>query len=333
MDYLTFNREIDKGIIHSVYLFTGEEDFLAETGVKAIIDKILNPEDRALNLVVFYGMDADGLPEALSALPVFAARRVTIVRQAGDLKGKNLDAVINYLKAPPEDGCLILWADKVDKRKSFFRDIGGKISPVNCGKLRAKQLSSWMKDYVGRWDKMLDSEAMGKLSAINWPSLRELAGELERLTLLVGDKEVIKLNDVDELGEASFAFERWALTDAVGSGDVKTAQKAVKNLQDWNTKPVQIIWELYRLFHRLWLINWFVRKRKLAEAKNAIDLHPFVFKKYIGYARKIDRKTLEDGILRISEADLNVKRGLRQPDQEINLLVLELAQAIRGGSG
>ncbi len=333
MDYLTFKREIDKGIIHPAYLFTGEEDFLAETGVRAIIDKILAPEDRVLNLVVFYGMDADGLPEALSALPIFAARRVTVVRQAGDLKDKNLEAVVDYLKAPPEDGCLILWAGKVDKRRSFFKEIDGKITPVNCGKLRAKQLSSWMKDFIGRWDKKLDSEAMGKLSAINWPSLRELAGELERLTLLVGDDEVIRLNDVEELGEASFAFERWALTDAVGSGDITTAQKAVKNLQDWKTKPVQIIWELYRLFHRLWLINWYVRKRKLDEAKEVIDLHPFVFKRYIEYARKTNRKILEDSILRIFEADLNIKRGLRQPDQEVNLLVLELTQAIRGGSG
>jgi len=107
-------------------------------------------------------------------------------------------------------------------------------------------------------------------------------------------------------------------------------QQALENLLNWNIKPIQIIGDLYRLFHHLWLINWFSRRRKLDDAKGIIKIHPFVFKKYIGYTRKTNQKSLEDGILRIMEADSNLKRGLCRPEEEVRLLTLELVRMISG---
>jgi len=331
MDYAAFKREIDKGKIRPVYLFTGEEDFLAETGVQAIIDKALRPDERSLNLVVFYGKDANGLSETLNSLPIFADHRVTVVRQAQDLKDKNLTAVLMFINDSPTDSTLILWTGKIDKRRSFFKEISKKTDPINCNMMKSGQLSNWMREYLVKWDKRLEHDAVSKLLSINWPSLRELAGELERLTLLVGDVSTIRLKDVEELGEVSFEFERWALTDAIGSGNIKAAQQAAKNLQYWSMKPTQIIGDLYRMFHKLWQLNWYLRKKKLNQAKDAIGLHPYVFKKYVEYARKINHRILEDGILRLYEADLNIKRGLRQDWQEVTILVLELAHSISRG--
>lgn len=332
MNYSVFKREIERGKIRPAYLFVGEEDFLGMSGVQSIIDKALQPDERTLNLMIFYGQDAEGLPEALSALPIFATRRVNVVREAQDLKGRNLEAVLRYLEILPEDGCLILHAGKVDKRKSLFSQVLKKIDTIDCGKLRSNQLTGWMKDYTSKWGKQLDSEAIGRLTSINWPSLRELAGELERLTLLVGDEEIIRVRDVEELGEMSFVFERWALTDAVGTGDLNAAQKAANNLQYWNFKPTHMVGDLYRMFQNIWLIKWFQKQRKMDRAEAKIGLHSFVFRKYTNYARRISEKALTDGIMRILEADLNIKRGLRQPAQEISLLVLELAQTVKSGS-
>ena len=332
MNYSEFKKEIEKGKVRPAYFFVGEEDFLAANGIQAIIDKALQPDERTLNLTIFYGQDADGLLEALSALPVFAARRVTVVREAQDLKGRNFEAVLKYLEAPPEDGCLILRAGDVKKRKSFLSKVSAKIKPINCGKLRSNQLAGWMTEYVSKLGKRLDSEALGKLTSINWPSMLELAGELERLTLLVGDVEIISARDVEELGKMSFVFERWSLTDAIGTGDLNAAQNAATNLQFWNLKPTQIIGDLHRMFHKLWLIKWFQKQRKMDRAREKTGLHAFVFTKYTNYARRISEKALADGIMRILEADLNIKRGLRQSGQEVSLLVLELAQTVKSGS-
>jgi DNA polymerase III delta subunit len=356
MDYAAFKKELERGTIRPAYFFVGEEEYLIDAAEKAIVQKALKPEDRMLNLCIFYGGDTNGLQEALVSVPVFAPFRVTAVRQARDLKQNDVKAVISYLKTPPQDGCLILLLPgkldkkkspgkepsepiepvvskkgKPEKRKSIYDELAGHIEPIVCKKLSSGELGRWLKERLKQHGKKIDDHAFSLIQEVNWPTLRELFEELDRLIMLVGDREQISAEDVRELGKSSFAFERWSLTDAVGLGDVAAASEAVKNLQYWNMKPVQIIYDLFRMFHRLWLVNWFIKQRKLDQARQVVNVHAFVFKKLVDCAGRVDRQVLESGLLRIYEADVNIKQGLRQPEQEVNLLALELAQAIRTG--
>ncbi len=52
-------RAVQKGKILPVYLFYGEQDYLVEEAEKALIDVLVKPEDRALNLVVVDGSTAE----------------------------------------------------------------------------------------------------------------------------------------------------------------------------------------------------------------------------------------------------------------------------------
>jgi len=326
MIYAAFNREIQEGKIRPAYLFLGEESFLAESGASILTDKLLAPDEKSMNLSVFYGSDADSLPEALITMPVFGGHKVTIVRHAQELNERNQEAVLSYLTNPPTDGCLILLMKKLDKRKNFYKGLTGKIEHIECNKLRFNQLNIWIKEYISQWNKRLDNEALGRLTAINWPGLHELAGELDRLTLLVGDADVITARDVEEQGASSFAFSRWALTDAIAAGDMKSALSSSENLQFWSIKPMQIIYDLHKLFSGLWMVKWYDQNKKIGIGQKESGLHSFVFKKYLGYSKKISRKAIEDGLQRLLEADLNIKRGIRQPTIEVNMLVIDLAR-------
>ncbi len=330
MNYAAFIKGLSGGGLRPAYLFAGKEGFLAESGVKALVDKLLTPEEQQLNLATCYGRDAAGLTEALTTPPFMASRRVTIVKQAQDLTDRNLDAVVAYLQSPPADGCLILWAGQMDKRRSFFKRVDGLVDMVDCAAPKGRQLVQWMVDYVARWDKRLDDEAIGRLSTINWPGLRELAGELDRLTLLVGGEPDIRAGDIEELGGGSFAFEMWRLTDAVGAGNLAAALGATGNLQRWSAKPrdvpMKIVSSLFYLFRRLWLIKWSLEHKQLQQAKEAVGLQPFVFNRYLDSTRGSTLDAITEGIFRIMEADMNIKRGLRPPDLEVNLLVTELTK-------
>ncbi|MCF7810122.1 DNA polymerase III subunit delta [bacterium] len=328
MNFPTFRQMVQKDKIRPAYFFLGEEDFLAESGAAILTDKLLTPTEKSMNLSVFYGSEAISLPEALNTMPVFGGYKVTIVRHAQELNAKNQEAVIDYLKNPPNDGCLILLSRKVDKRKFLFKNLNKNIETVECDKPRFQRLNAWIKEYVAQWNKKLDNEALGKLTAINWPGLRELAGELDRLTLQVGDAEIITVKDIEDQGGGSYLFERWALSDAVAVGDLKKALISLENLHFWNTKPMQIINDLFKLFNGLWIVKYYIQHNKVVEGKQESGLHQFVYKKYTDYSRAIPRKVIEDGLLRLVEADLNIKRGIRQPAIELNMLVVDLTRAI-----
>ncbi len=339
MEFSRFIADVRRNELRSAYLFLGKEDFLAETGVQELIARLLTPDEKELNLTVVTARDAESIALSLSTPPLFAARRVILVKQAGDLAGPILEVIAAYLKNPPSDACLILWAGEVDKRKIFYRKIVPQIfdkkivpliEPVLCNKLKPSELQTWITEYAKKYGKRLDSEAANRLGAVNWPSLRELAGELDRLTLMIGEKSVITTGDIEEMGGASFAFDRWRLSEAIGEGGMTAAVTAVNNLLDWGTKPPQIVGDIYRVLRQLWFIRWHIDQKKIAEAKSKLKLQDFIFAKLQRQAGATSLAHIEEAILRVLDAELSIKRGQRQDDLEAITLVTEVISALSG---
>jgi len=329
VNYSVFNRELKSGKFHSAYMFIGKEDYLAESGVNKLIDRLLTPEQKELNLRIFYGQEAEGLPDAIGGASLFGSGGVTVVKQADTLSGLGLDVVVKYLKNPPSSGNLILWAGDVDKRKPFYKKTKGLIDPINCDKLTERSIVAWMKIKLSDLGKKMDDDTLGKLSSVNWPSLRELSSELEALSILVGDEEIIREADVEEMGGGSFAFERWALGDAVGSQNIELAIKIARNLELSKLQPTQIIGDLFRLVRNMWVIRWHVDRRMANVASKAIGLPNFVFQRYLGYANKTSTVALEKCIIRLMEADINIKTGLVQGNLEANILICTIVEYLK----
>lgn len=74
-------RAVQKGKILPVYLFYGEQDYLVEEAEKALIDVLVKPEDRALNLVVVDGSTAEWseIVHQLKTPSLFGGRKVVVV--------------------------------------------------------------------------------------------------------------------------------------------------------------------------------------------------------------------------------------------------------------
>ncbi len=331
MNYTTFQREVNKGNIKPAYFFIGKENYFVDTGVQTLIDKLITREESLFNLTRLTGGDAGGLSDTLRTPPVFSRYRITIVKEAEKLKEQPLKAVVSFLKSPPRDGVLVLYAEKVDKRLSFYKQTQGMVEVVECDKPRESEMIKWMKEYVAKWNKRIDDDAVARLTAVNWPGMRELASELDRLVLMVGEVHAITSKNIEEMGGGSFAMEIWKLTDAVGGGDSVNAAVTLDNLQSWNANPTQVIVSLFRFMQKLWLIKWAITHRKLEEVRSKAGLIPFLFNRYCGFARNASMEGIEDGLLRILEADLNIKRGIRSGEKEIVLLVNRLTQMIKSG--
>jgi len=327
LTFAVFIKELTAGKIRPAYLLSGSEDYLSETAVKRLIDKLLTAEERDFNLTTYYGKEAQNLPETLMSLPVFAQMRLTVVKQAQRISAPVLERVVEYLQDPPSDGCLLLWANKLDKRSKFYKTISKtKIPRVECNPLKGRDLSGWINRFLSEQNKKLDPEAMARLTSVNWQNLYDLSGELEQLSLMTGENNTITVKDIQELGTGSFPDERWKLTDAVGDSNLSGAHEALNNLLKWNFKPVQVIGDLQRMFIKMWTISWYVRKNRLAKGKAKVGLHPFVFDKYAKWVRRIGTKPLENGIIRIAEGDFYVKTGIRAAELEVHMLVTELTR-------
>ncbi|MBM3328271.1 MAG: DNA polymerase III subunit delta [Calditrichaeota bacterium] len=330
MNYSDFQKHLTAGSLLPAYLFTGSEDYLAETGSDALVDIALPLDERQLNLTVLYGREPSGLAEALTTPPVFARMRVVVVKQAHELPDKMLDAVDRYLERPPEDGLLILRAADADRRKAFFRRKFANLTVVDCETPRTRELGEWIRRYLQGIGYRIAADAVDHLGNVPWPGLRDLVQELDRLALMVSMGGEITRRTIEEAGGGGFVIQRYRLTDAVGRGDMVAAIQAGDSLRLWGGfKATQLIGDLFRFFSQLWFVKRAQERAMIDEAKRLLGLKDFVFQKHLGLVRGIARDTIERAIIRLHDADLAIKSGERDEEVEIDRIIIELTGLMR----
>ena len=228
-----------------VSLVCGDDDFGVKQRARAIyqqwcnelggmdheiIDAAVNNSSEALRAMA-------KLREALQTLPFFGGGKVIWFQSCNFLdddrtaRAKDVAATLGEiaqeLKSFRWDGVrLIISAGKVDKRKSLPKALE-KLGSVEV----FTALSLGDKDWADRAEsaaakqiralkKNISPEALAQLVTLVGPNLRDLANEVEKLTLYVGDRTDIKLTDVVAVVTRHKHARAFALADAVGNRDL-----------------------------------------------------------------------------------------------------------------
>ena len=77
---------------------------------------------RDFNFDMIYGDQSDGsqIISFANSLPMMAERRVVIVKSVQKLSVKSKDVLLSYVNDPLLSTCLVLTAQQIDKRQSFY---------------------------------------------------------------------------------------------------------------------------------------------------------------------------------------------------------------------
>lgn len=97
--------------IGRIAVIEGTERVLAERALEIVLDRLLPPEVRELNLQRFAPEnvgDGSGIAEAVSAMPFLADRRVTVVTDAQTLKAPLRERIVQIAGDVPEENTLVI---------------------------------------------------------------------------------------------------------------------------------------------------------------------------------------------------------------------------------
>src|SRR2546425_3943717 len=118
-------RQLAAGDFASLYLIVGEEAVLRDDAVAAIWAAVLGLDEANIgvfNSDVVYGDETEAA-EILTfcgSLPLFATRRLVVVKEVGGLRAHETERLLQYLKEPVETTCLVLTGGKTYSRPKFF---------------------------------------------------------------------------------------------------------------------------------------------------------------------------------------------------------------------
>jgi DNA polymerase-3 subunit delta len=164
-----------------VYYFRGDDDFLKESTARELIAAVLDPGTRDFNLELIRGDEttADALDTALSTPPMFADRRLVVVRDVHALKKDSRAALERYLATPAADTVLLLVDPAGEKGDSVLT---GASFVVDFDPLSDDRIPAWIAHHATTaLGTTITESAARTLHAAVGSELAGLASELDKL--------------------------------------------------------------------------------------------------------------------------------------------------------
>ncbi len=175
--------------------------------------------------------------EALQTLPFFGSAKVVWLQNCtflGDERAASTQAVTESLADLAqelkdfswENVRLLISAGKVDKRKVFYKTLD-KLGTVETlagwsadDRDWADQAEAWAHKAIRARQKEISDDALAELVSRVGPNARQLDTEIEKLTLYVGNRRAIGLEDIAAICTRNKTARAFALGDALGDRDL-----------------------------------------------------------------------------------------------------------------
>jgi DNA polymerase-3 subunit delta len=184
----TFDKSLKRGEFERVYYFHGDDDFLKERAVRALVAAAVDPATRDFNLDIRSAaeLDAETFGSLLGTPPMMAERRAVVVRDVAALR-KDARAVLDrYLASPAADLVLVLVAPASEKAK-VDKGIESRAATLEFKPLSGDRVPRWIIHQVeSELGATITPEAAELLQQAVGNELAALAAELDKLASYAG---------------------------------------------------------------------------------------------------------------------------------------------------
>lgn len=341
-------KQIAAGKVAPVYFFYGPESWLKEELTARLRAALFPSENEAsLNTLVLYGPDVT-LGEILSAAsvyPMFTEKKLVVVRQFDKLKkaaGKEQvkqqeESLSKYLADPASFAVLVLDADEIDK-KELEKGVYKLLKAVRHDFPAVKNVDLFATERAKESGWEFDPEALKAFSAYIEPSSRQIAQELEKLTLYATDRRTdkrITMEDVCECVGISKKYNVFELEKAMADRNLRLCSGIALMIMEQEGQKegvMNIVRYLATFFLRIWKLQAPGMQQKSPQETAALlgmyGRQEYFVRNYTAYARKFTPAETERAILALRDADAALK-GITPAGDE-KMVLLRLMQGILG---
>ena len=318
---------LSRGEVATLYLMFGEEDFLLDEGVQAIIDAVLGSGERNFNLDVVSAteMDVRDILAIASSFPMMAERRVVVVRDIDRVTGKDTEILTAYCENPSKTTCLVLVGTKPDFRKKPFQTLRRNARVMEARPLYENQIPAWVLARVQKAGRTITPDACKMLTAYVGPSLRDLCNELEKLYTYAGERNELTADDIAAVVGRSKEYTVFELQKAVGDRDMRRAVGIVQHMLEAGESVPFILVMLTNYFAALWQLHDLRRKGVPGRDQASVArINPYFLQEYQDAIRHFTPREVEHAFVLLAAADEQAKSTSREPAQILTALIVQL---------
>ena len=329
---------IKSGNIPPILLLFGEENFLLEEDYNSLLLHLLPTDESKFDFEVIDASESDfnRIVDSCSSYPFVNSHRVVVVNNFDVLADKHSKkdgqhtGFQKYMDNPTSSTCLIIKAEldslfgvsadlknkkqeakakkKLDSLKFPFLTLINKHSWIEYPKVSQGNISAWVKDRFKSFDKTIDTMAAEFLIANSDLVLRNLAEEINKVILYIGDNKNVTADDMAESIGKSRHYNVFELQKAVGARNLALAITILQNMLATEKQEILIVTMISRYFISLWkLIEAQQDSSNQFDLAGKIGISPYFVAEYQEAARRYTSNEINRAIKLLTEVDYKLK--------------------------
>ncbi len=310
IDQKKLYHDLESKKFHAIYFLYGDEPYLINQCVDRFKYAVLDENTIDFNYSLFYANDSDinTIRDTVETLPVFAAHRLIIIKNAHELKDSELSQLQPLLENPVESSVLVIFAEKIDKRKKAIKTLLDKAHCVEFKKPYDNQLPQWISHLCQNLDLKISTEGIHRLHRLVGNNLTELDNQIQKIQQYISGRKNIELADVNAVVSFSREESIFDFTKAIGQKDRVKALEQLVSLLDQGQNEVGIVSLLSRHV-RLLLTVRYGMDQGIGGAKLAsiAQVPSYFIESYCDQARLWPVRKLEDALVVLHETDKALK--------------------------
>jgi DNA polymerase-3 subunit delta len=322
---------------HHVHFYFGNDEFAIRKQAEKFESKFADPTTAGMNIARLDARTAseNELSNATGAMPFLADQRLVVLENVSK-RFTGIDGhkkFIAFLDNVPDFTRLVI----VDPEEIKDRDIPNhwlvKWVAKNAEKAefkafmmpRQREMPRWIVDETKRQGGAIELQAAARLAEMTGENTRQAAQEITKLLTYVNYAHSIGLEDVEAVSIVTASVDVFELVDALGTQDVKKAQKLFHRLLE-DKDANEVFGMVIRQFRLLTMARDVMDDGgTLQEVTEVLGVHPYVAEKSFNQARNFTLETLKAIYHRLLAMDEASKTGGMPLEVSLDILIVELA--------
>jgi DNA polymerase-3 subunit delta len=312
--------EVRQGRLQPVYFLHGPEEYMKREFVRELIEAALPNTERTFNLDIVHGdeFDAHAFDDALQSFPLFASRRVVILRNFEALSPSQRERVAERAAAVPPSMTLVIESNDEKLETAAHKKLAAVAARVGVAFPFAHlDESETMERVLARFRREgvhVEADALDLLVASAGTQLMDLVNEVDKILLAAGDAKTVTRDLVADVVGKYRTESLFALLDGVGAASPAATLARLSSLLEAGEEPVFLVAMMLRRVVSLLEVQNVVAERGravssdrgLAEAIAATH-SPFFAAKLREQAARVTPANLETLLTNFRWADLKLK--------------------------
>lgn len=335
--------DVRQGRVKPLYFLHGPEEHMKREFVRELVQAALPEAERAFNLDILHGdeFDPQAFDDRMQSFPLFAARRVVVLRNFDALSVANRERVIE--RAGQVADAMTLVVESNDEKletaahKKLATVAAQKGVEFAFGHLDESETLERVLARFRREGVAIEPDALDLLVESVGTQLMDLTNEVDKILLAATDTKSVTREEVASVVGKYRTESLFSLLDGVGVAGPATTLSRLSSLVDSGEEPVFVVAMMLRRVVALLEVRHVVAERGRAVSTDralaesiAATQSPFFAGKLREQAARASASKLETLLTNLRWADLKLKTTSLDPKclVEEAVLAAEVGKAL-----